>query len=176
LLAAVLLLMLRRGRGLFWATNALVYACAAAGAYLSWIEGTVRSAGVLIVVAAVIGAGTYLRGTALRLGAGFGMLVLTLLNLADHQGWMLSTPNQNDLALWFKQGAVLICLLVLVNYGRQRLELVFDTQELALARAEQAMQALQPVRPASPPCSATRRQPRWCSGSTPGKCLKSTRL
>lgn len=143
LLAAVLLLMLRHGKGLFWVTNALVYGCASAGAYLSWIEGTVRSAGVLIVVAAVIGAGTYLRGTALRLGAGFGMLVLTLLNLADHQGWMRSTPNQNELALWFTQGAVLICLLVLVNYGRQRLELVFDTQELALARAEQAAQALQ---------------------------------
>ena len=142
LLAAVLLPALNGPRA-GWIPIALVYATLVAGTTMVWTDGSVRSAGVLAILAALIGAGTYLRRDAMFVAVGVAFALLGILNLAEYRGWMQLRLHKSELALWFTQMAVVLCLLVIVFYGRKRLELVFDTQAEALERLEASTAALQ---------------------------------
>ena len=77
------------------------------------------------------------------LSVGIAFAALTALNLADHHSWMQPIPNASDLAVWLTQIAVMVCLLVMLSYGRKRLEAVLETQQQALERWERAAKALQ---------------------------------
>ena len=142
LLAGVLLAALKGPRAA-WIPIVLVYSTVSAGTLMVWVDGSVRSAGVLVILTALIGAGTYLRRNAMLLSVGLGFAALGALNLAEYLGWMQPHLKQHEMALWLTQGAVVVCLLVIVFYGRRRLERAFDTQQQALERWEQSTRALQ---------------------------------
>ncbi len=126
-----------------WVPVLLVYAALIAGTGIVLVDGTVRSAGALVILAAVIGAGTYLRRVTMLLSVGVAFAALGALNLAEYHGWMRRLQNPSDLVLWMTQVAAMVCLLVIVFYGRKRLEMVLDIQQEALERWEKGAQALQ---------------------------------
>ncbi len=132
-----------RGRRAGWVPILLVYATLAAGTVMVLVDGSARSAGVLVILATVIGAGTYLRRNAMLLSVGSALVVLGALNLAEHRGWLRPQLHASELAMWLVQAGVVICVLLIVFYGRKRLELVFETQQQALERWEKVAQALQ---------------------------------
>ena len=126
-----------------WVPVLLVYAALIAGTGIVLVEGTVRSVGVLVILAGVIGAGTYLRRATMLLSVGMAFAALGALNLAGHENWMRPLQNPSELVLWLTQIAVMACLLVIVFYGRKRLEMVLETQQQALERWERIAKALQ---------------------------------
>ena len=142
-LLSLALLQMLKGPRADWVPVALVCGTLAAGSLMAWADGSVRSAGVLVIFVALIGAGTYLARNALYLAVGVAFALLGGLNLAEYQGWLQPRLHKSGLALWFTQMAVVICLLVIVFYGRRRLELMFDAQQQALERSEQSALALQ---------------------------------
>jgi PAS domain S-box-containing protein len=106
-------------------------------------DGSVRSAGVLVIMAAVIGAGTYLNQRAMIGSALVAVTSLGLLNFAQQENWMHPSRLPGDWALWLTQSAVMGCLLVIVYYGRTRLEAAFEAQQRALQHWERVALALQ---------------------------------
>ena len=126
-----------------WVPVLLVYAALIAGTGIVLVDGSVRSVGVLVILAGVIGAGTYLRRTTMLLSVGMAFAALGALNLAAHHGWMQPLLNPSELVLWLTQVAVMVCLLVIVFYGRKRLEMVLESQQQGLERWERIAKALQ---------------------------------
>ena len=126
-----------------WVPVLLVYAALIAGTAVVLLDGSVRSVGVLVILAGVVGAGTYLRCATMVLSVGIAFAVLAALNLAGYHGWMQPLQNQSDLALWLTQITVMVCLLVMLVYGRKRLETFLENQQQALARWERLAGALQ---------------------------------
>ena len=142
LVSLMLLPMLNSSRA-DWVPVLLVYAALIAGTAVALVDGSVRSVGVLVILAGIVGAGTYLRRATMLLSVGIAFAVLAALNLAGYHGWMQPIQNPSDLALWLTQIAVMVCLLVMLSYGRKRLEAVIETQQQALERWEGAAKALQ---------------------------------
>jgi PAS domain S-box-containing protein len=126
-----------------WVPVLLVYAALIAGTGIVLVDGSVRSVGVLVILAGVIGAGTYLRRATMLLSVGIAFATLGALNLAGYHGWMQPLQSPSELVLWLTQVAVMVCLLVIVFYGRKRLEMVLETQQQALERWERVAKALQ---------------------------------
>ncbi len=142
-LASLFLLQMLNSAHAGWVPVLLVHVVLIAGAGIVLLDGTVRSPGALVILGAVIGAGTYLQRTTMLLNVGVVFAGLSVLNLAEYQGWMSRLQNPSNLVLWITQAASMVCLLVMVFYGRKRLEMVLDIQQEALARWEKGAQALQ---------------------------------
>lgn len=142
-LASLVLLPMLNSSLAGWVPVLLVYAALIAGTGIVLVDGSVRSVGVLVILAGVIGAGTYLRRTTMLLSVGMAFAALGALNLAGYHGWMQPLLNPSELVLWLTQVAVMVCLLVIVFYGRKRLETVMETQQQALERWERVAKALQ---------------------------------
>jgi PAS domain S-box-containing protein len=142
LVSLALLPMLNSSRA-GWVPVLLVYTALIAGTGIALVDGSVRSVGVLVMLAGVVGAGTYLRRATMLLSVGMAVAALGALNLAQHHGWMQPLQNPSELVLWMTQVAVMVCLLVMLFYGRKRLETVLETQQQALERWERVAKALQ---------------------------------
>jgi hypothetical protein len=87
LVSLALLPMLNSSRA-GWVPVLLVYTALIAGTSIALVDGSVRSVGVLVMLAGVVGAGTYLRRATMLLSVGMAVAALGALNLAQHHGWM----------------------------------------------------------------------------------------
>jgi PAS domain S-box-containing protein len=118
--------------------GALVYLLIVASAAAIAAHGTVRSMASLVMLAAVVGAGTFLSRRNMIGSAALGVGLLALLNLAENAGHLPQPQTQTGWAVWVTQTAVLLSLVVTVNFGRKRLLDAFHAQHQALSLAEQA--------------------------------------
>ena len=145
LLTAVVLvcqLLVRTGRSAM-VPNLLIFSVLLAGIGATVAQGTVRSGAVLVMFAAVVASGTYLSHRAVVTCASsvtIGSLVL--INLAEREHLLIPAKLINDWPLWLTQSAVLISLLIMVFYGRSRLEVAYKNQSRALAHWERLAGAL----------------------------------
>ena len=144
LLTAVVLvcqLLVRTGRTSL-VPNLLIFSVLLAGIGATVAQGTVRSGAVLVMLAAVVASGTYLSHRAVVLCASVTIGSLILINLAERENLLIPTKLINDWPLWLTQSAVLISLLIMVFYGRSRLETAYKNQSRALTHWERIAGAL----------------------------------
>lgn len=144
LLAAVVLacqLLVRTGKTA-QVPNLLIFSVLLAGIGGTVAQGTVRSGAVLVMLAAVVASGTYLSHRAVVLCASVTIGSLALINWAEREGLLNPAELINDWPLWLTQSAVLISLLIMVFYGRSRLEVAYKNQSRALAHWERIAGAL----------------------------------
>lgn len=128
--------MFRSGRTRL-AAHTVIFAVLASSVFGVVAHGTVRSAAVLVMLAGVVAAGSFLPRRTMILAALFSVAALAVLNALELQG-MLRQPNlQVGWALWLTQTAVLVSVLLSVFHGRHRTREAFISQERALARAAQ---------------------------------------
>lgn len=121
----------------------LVYLLVLSSAGAVAAHGTVRSMATLVMLAAVVGAGVFLSRRNMLFSAALGIALLAALNWAESQG-LLPTPSaRTGWAVWVTQTAVLISLVITVDFGRQRLLESFREQHKALALAHAAQSDLQ---------------------------------
>lgn len=113
----------------------LVYTLVVASAAAIAAHGTVRSAASLVMMAAVVGAGTFLPRRSMIVCAVLAVTLLALLNAAENLGFLPDPQTKTGPAVWLTQTMVLISLVVTVNYGRRRLLEAFHAQHRALTLA-----------------------------------------
>ena len=99
-LSSVLMLWLSHTRLSHRVPMLMIVVVLAAGIAGVITDGSVRSAGVLVIMAAVIGAGTYLSQRAMIGSALVAVTSLGLLNFAQQQNWMHPSYLPGDWALW----------------------------------------------------------------------------
>lgn len=116
----------------------LVYLLIATSAAAIAAHGTVRSMASLVMLAAVVGAGTFLNRASMVTCALLAILLLAVLNAAEGLGYLPTPQTKTGWAVWVTQTVVLISLVVTVNYGRRRLLDAFQEQLRALAMAREA--------------------------------------
>jgi PAS domain S-box-containing protein len=115
----------------------LVYLLIVASAAAIAAHGTVRSMASLVMLAAVVGAGTFLRRTSMIICAALAVVALALLNVAENMGYLPTPKTTTGWAVWLTQTMVLISLVITVNFGRRRLLEAFQEQIRALAMARE---------------------------------------
>ena len=113
----------------------LVYLLIVASAAAIAAHGTVRSMASLVMLAAVVGAGTFLPRRSMIICAALAVILLALLNAAENLGYLPVPQTKTGWAVWLTQTMVLISLVVTVNYGRRRLLDAFHAQHRALTLA-----------------------------------------
>ena len=113
----------------------LVYLLIGASAAAIAAHGTVRSMASLVMLAAVVGAGTFLPRRNMIVCAVLAVVMLAILNVAETQGYLPTPQAKTGWAVWLTQTVVLISLVVTVNYGRRRLLDAFHAQHRALTLA-----------------------------------------
>lgn len=119
------------------AAHTVIFAVLVASVFGVVAHGTVRSAAVMVMLAGVVAAGSFLPRRTMILAALFSVTALAVLNAMESHG-MLRQPNlQVGWALWITQTAVLVSVLVSVFHGRHRTREAFISHESALARASQ---------------------------------------
>ncbi len=101
-------------------------------------DGSVRSAAVMVMLAGVVGAGTFLPARSMLLAGGFALLALAALSAAENLDLLRPAHLKRGWALWITQTAVLLTMLFSLYYGRHRLFVSFEEQRKALLRAQQA--------------------------------------
>ena len=144
LLTAVVLvcqLLMRTGRSAL-VPNLLIFSVLLAGIGATVAQGTVRSGAVLVMFAAVVASGTYLSHRAVVICASVTLSSLALISWAESENLLVHIKLLNDWPLWLTQSAVLISLLIMVFYGRSRLEVAYKNQGRALAHWERLAGAL----------------------------------
>lgn len=133
----LLLLMFRTGQR-HRVASLLVYLLVATSAAAIAAHGTVRSMASLVMLAAVVGAGTFLNRASMVICASLAIILLAILNVAENLGYLPTPQTKTGWAVWVTQTMVLISLVVTVNYGRRRLLEAFQEQLRALALAREA--------------------------------------
>jgi PAS domain S-box-containing protein len=107
------------------------------------VHGTVRSSAVLVMLAGLVAAGSFLPRTTLIVAAVLCAIALAVMNWMENKGH-LPTPNlETGWAVWIAQVSILASMLVSAFYGRLRLMESFLDQEKALHRAQEAQIELQ---------------------------------
>jgi PAS domain S-box-containing protein len=113
----------------------LVYLLIAASAAAIAAHGTVRSMASLVMLAAVVGAGTFLPRRSMIVCAVLAVVMLAILNVAETGGYLPVPKAKTGWTVWLTQTMVLVSLVVTVNYGRRRLLDAFHAQHRALTLA-----------------------------------------
>ncbi|MEX1165802.1 MAG: PAS domain S-box protein, partial [Hydrogenophaga sp.] len=99
-------------------------------------HGTVRSSAVLVMLAGLVAAGSFLPRAALAAITVLCAASLGILNVMESSG-MLPEPNlKTGWPVWITQVSVLVSMLMSVYFGRQRLIKSFRAQEKALQLAQ----------------------------------------
>jgi len=129
------LLMLRRGHTRYVA-HALVFAVLLSAVFAVLAYGSVRTAGVVLFVAAVAGAGIFLGRTALVGSVAFSVAALGLLSYAETRGWLHPAGFDVGISVWLTHSTTLVLVGIMVFYSRMRARQAFDRQmqELELRR------------------------------------------
>ena len=122
--------------------SVLVYLLVFASAAAIAAHGTVRSMATLVMLAAVVGAGTFLRRSSMIICAVLAVTMLAFLNVAENMGYLPAPQTATGWAVWLTQTMVLISLVITVNFGRRRLLEAFREQARALSKAREAAEAL----------------------------------
>lgn len=112
--------------------NLLVYVLVLASGAAIAAQGSVRSSASLVMLAAVVGAGTFLPRRSMLLCAALAIALLGTLNLMENRGLLPVTNMDTGWAVWVTQAAVLLSLLVAVSFGRRRMIHAFQAQNRAL--------------------------------------------
>jgi PAS domain S-box-containing protein len=120
----------------------LVYLLLCASAAAIAAHGTVRSMASLVMLASVVGAGTFLSRRNMIISASLAVLLLAILNAAENLGYLPTPQTKTGWAVWITQTTVLISLVITVNFGRRRLQDAFREQVRALTMARSAASEL----------------------------------
>ena len=131
-----LLLMYFRGPRRMVATLLVFMLIITSGAATA-AHGTVRSMAILVMMAAVVGAGVLLTRRNMIISAALGIVLLAALNIAENAGMLPVPPVQTGWAVWITQTVVLISLVITVNFGRRRLIDAYRTQHVTLEHARE---------------------------------------
>ena len=129
------LLLMFRLRWRARVASLLVYLLIFASAAAIAAHGTVRSMASLVMLAAVVGAGTFLKRRSMIICASLAVVLLAILNVAEGMGYLPTPQTKTGWAVWITQTLVLISLVVTVDYGRRRLLDAFQDQRKALSLA-----------------------------------------
>lgn len=113
----------------------LVYLLLIGSAAAIAAHGTVRSMASLVMLAAVVGAGTFLPRRAMIVSAVLAVVLLAVLNHLENAGHLPQPQTKTGWAVWLTQTLVLISLVISVNVGRRRLLHAFHAQHRALTLA-----------------------------------------
>lgn len=132
----VLLLMFQAGQRQRVASLLVYLLIAASGAAIA-AHGTVRSMASLVMLAAVVGAGTFLQRRSMVICASLAIIILAILNAAESMGYLPTPQTKTGWAVWVTQTVVLISLVITVNFGRRRLLDAFREQVRALTMARE---------------------------------------
>lgn len=100
-------------------------------------DGSVRSAAVLAMMAALVLAGTFLQRRATLITSLFCVIALGALNVLEQRGLLSQRDLHMGLAVWIVQTAVIVTIVVSVFYGRLRLIKALTQQEQALQHARE---------------------------------------
>ena len=101
------------------------------------VDGSVRSASVLAMMAALVLAGTFLQRRATVITSIICIATLGVLNLLEQQGHLSGRNLHMGLAVWIVQTAVILTIVVSIFYSRFRLIDALTSQEEALTHAHQ---------------------------------------
>jgi PAS domain-containing protein len=123
--------LFHRGREIL-AVNLIVTAMMVSSILAIVMQGSMRSAAVLVMIATVICAGTLLNARPLIVTAVICITSLAGLNAAENMGWLRRNNLDVGLAVWITQSAVLIIALVCVYCGRRLLTDALSNQQQAL--------------------------------------------
>ncbi|MDG5975716.1 multi-sensor signal transduction histidine kinase [Hydrogenophaga taeniospiralis CCUG 15921] len=121
------LLMLRRGYTRYVA-HVLVFAVLLSAVFAVLAYGSVRTAGVVLFVAAVAGAGIFLGRAALVGSVAFSVAALGLLSYAETRGWLHPSGFEVGLSVWLTHSTTLVLVGIMVFYSRMRARQAFDRQ------------------------------------------------
>ncbi len=99
-------------------------------------DGSVRSASVLVMIAGVVAAGTFLPRRSMYVAGVFALLSIAVLNVAENLGLLRAAHLQRGWVLWFTQSAVLVTIMVGLLMGRYRMYVAYLRQQQALQRAQ----------------------------------------
>ena len=135
------LVMLSRGR-VRPAAQLVVAAILLAGLGGALAQGSVRSGGVLIMLAGVVSAGAFLPRRQVLIVVLLCVAALGILNALDAGGHLQPRNLQAGWALWVTQTGVLLSIMISVFFGRIRTRDAFTEREQALATAEKVTQEL----------------------------------
>ncbi|WP_372659460.1 PAS domain S-box protein [Hydrogenophaga sp.] len=125
------------------AIHLLVFGILVAGILGTMAHGSVRSAAVLVMIAAVVGSTSFLPVRTMVLTALLCVAALAGLNIAENMGLLHQRPDlRAGWALWITQSVVMAGILVSVYVGRKRLADALHKQDLALTRQKQVERQL----------------------------------
>jgi PAS domain S-box-containing protein len=133
--------MMRRGKH-DWVPPLMIFGILLAGIGGTVAHGTASSGAVLVMIAALVASGVYLSHRAVVACATVTVGSLAAINWAERKGLMTHNVLTSDWPLWLTQSAVLISLLVMVFSGRDRLQIAYRNQGIALAQWERIAEAL----------------------------------
>lgn len=105
-------------------------------------HGTVRSMATLVMIAAVVGAGVFLSRRNMVIAGALGITILGVLNIAENLHLMPTPETRTGWAVWIAQTAILISLMITVNFGRQRMLDAYRSQNQALEHSREVEQLL----------------------------------
>lgn len=105
-------------------------------------EGTVRSAAVLAMMAAVVMAGTFLPKSSLAAVGVYCIAVLGAFNWMEQEGMLGSQLQPVTWVVWVIQAGVIAAVLVSMFYGRHRLIEAYHSQAQSLLKAQVAQEGL----------------------------------
>lgn len=117
------------------AAHVVIYSVLAASVGGVIADGTVRSAALLVMIAGVVAAGSFLPRRSMFVAAGFSLLALAGLNAAENLGWLPVPHLKSGWVVWLTQTVVLASVLVAVVHGRQRTLDAITNLQAALERA-----------------------------------------
>lgn len=98
-------------------------------------DGSVRSASVLVMIAGVVAAGTFLPSRSMYVAGGMALLALAALHAAENLDLLRTAQLRRGWVLWFTQSVVLLTIMVGLFHGRHRMYVAFQRQQHALLRA-----------------------------------------
>lgn len=124
------------------AAHGLVLSVLLAATVATVLTGGVRSAGVFVLVASMVLAGTFLPRARMIAVVLYSILALGVINWLEQRGMLPGTLPPTGWAVWVIQTVVIVIVLVSALAGQYRLQEAFGTQREALSLAYEAEAAL----------------------------------
>jgi len=129
--------MFQRGHASSVALGLVVLMLLAATAS-TWLNGSVRSAGVFVMFAAISIGGAFLTQRSLMFSGLYVITVLGLINYLEQNNRFSGHLPPTGWTVWWVQAGVMLVAVISALFGRLRLMKVVEAQEAALAQARSA--------------------------------------
>lgn len=138
----VVMAHLLKKRHLKTVASALVFCLVVIATAVTALDGSVRSAGTLVMMAAMVIAGGFLP-RAVAIGTGLCIAtILGALNVMEQNGILQNQLHSVGWTVWIVQMVVINAILITALYGRNRLLQLIRDQESALQLADTAAKGL----------------------------------